>query len=114
MLAMTDATPHDQSSARQPAPERREAEADQSALVRPVRWTPIPPWLRVADLEALAQRFAPLDLAQARHLALVLAEGSTPVEILILKLVDAGLAPSQARQFIAELRALRDRPRLQP
>jgi hypothetical protein len=107
---MTDATPHDQSSACQPASERLAANADPSALP-PVRWRPTPPWLHAADLEALAQRFAPLDLAQARHLALVLTEGSTPVEILILKLVDAGLTPTEARQFIAELRALRQRPR---
>ena len=112
MLAMTDATPHDHSSAPKPAPERVDTHADELALVQPVRR--MPPWLRAADLEELAQRFAPVDLAQARHVALVLAEGSTPVEILILKLVDAGLTALEARQFIADLRALRNRHRLQP
>jgi hypothetical protein len=44
-------------------------------------------------------------------MALVLAEGSTPVEILIVRLVAAGLAPPAARRFIAELRLLRERSR---
>jgi hypothetical protein len=40
-------------------------------------------------------------------------QGSTPVEVLILGLADAGLAPAAARPLIAELRGLRDRPRIE-
>ena len=70
-----------------------------------------PAWLRSSDLDSLVQRFAPLDAAQVRHVARVLAEGSTPVEILILRLVAAGLPKPAARRLIAELRRLRERPR---
>jgi hypothetical protein len=76
-----------------------------------------PAWLRVSDLEALVQRFAPLDLGHAHHVALVLHEGSTPVDMLILRLVTSGLAPCEARRFIAEVRDLRQqrlRPRVAP
>jgi hypothetical protein len=73
-----------------------------------------PAWLCPSDLDWLVQRFAPLDVAQVRHVARVLAEGSTPVEILILRLVAAGLDKSAARRFIAELRLLRERPRSHP
>ena len=67
--------------------------------------------MRQSDLDALAQRFAPIDATQARHVALLLAEGSTPVEMLILRLVGAGLPQGTARRLIAELRALRERAR---
>jgi len=70
-----------------------------------------PAWLRSSDLDSLVQRFAPLDAAQVRHVARVLAEGSTPVEMLILRLVAVGLPKPAARRLIAELRGLRERPR---
>jgi len=80
-------------------------------FLRPPRRPPGPVWLRPSDVDSLAHRFAPLDLAHVRNMALVLAEGSTPVEILIARLVAAGLAPAAATRFMAELRLLRERPR---
>ena len=101
----------DQSASGEAGPQCREREAGESELVRGPRWAPRPEWLRPSDLDALADRFAPLDVAQARHLAFVLAEGSTPVEVLIMRLTAAGLALGDARRFIAELRSLREQTR---
>jgi hypothetical protein len=58
----------------------------------------------------IALLLPPLDAAEVHRFALALHQGSTPVEILLLSLVDAGLAPTAARQLLAELRALRERP----
>jgi hypothetical protein len=101
----------DQGASGEAGPQCRETEAGESELVRAPRWAPRPEWLRPSDLDALADRFAPLDVAQARHLAFVLAEGSTPVEVLIMRLTAAGLALPDARRFIAELRSLREQTR---
>jgi hypothetical protein len=68
---------------------------------------PRPPWLQPADLEALAERFPPLDASQMRQLALAFDQGTTPVEILLLRLEGDGLAPPAARRLIVELRLLR-------
>ena len=105
---------NDENSSGESAEDSSEADADDSALSRGPRRARDPAWLTPSDLDSLVQRFAPLDFAQVRHMALVLAEGSTPVEILILRLVGAGLTPSTARRFIAELRLLRERPRSHP
>jgi hypothetical protein len=102
---------HNQNSSEEAGPDQPEADADHLQVVRPLRRPSTPTWLRESDLDALAQRFAPLDRAQARHLALALVEGSTPVEILILRLVAAGFPPCTARRIIAELRVLRERSR---
>jgi hypothetical protein len=72
---------------------------------------PDPPWLQPADLEALAQRFPPLEAAQVRQLALAVRRGRTSVEVLLLRPAGAGLAPPAAQQLIADLRLLRDRRR---
>jgi hypothetical protein len=77
--------------------------------VRAPHQAPGPPWLDPADLEALAQRFPPLDAAQVRQLALAFDQGSTPVEVLLLRLAGAGLAPPAAQQLIVDLRLLRER-----
>lgn len=104
-------TRHTHHSSGDTGPDGSDTDADQPWPARTPGRAPEPAWLRQSDLDALAQRFAPVDAAQARHLALLLAEGSTPVELLILRLVGAGLSHAAARQFIAELRALRERPR---
>ena len=101
----------DQSASGEAGPRCREAEAGGPQIVRAPRRAPGPDWLRPSDLGALADRFAPLDVAQVRHLAFVLAEGSTPVEVLIMRLTAAGLALGDARRFIAELRSLREQTR---
>ena len=44
-----------------------------------------------------------------RQLALAFNQGSTPVEILLLRLAGAGLAPPAAQQLIVDLRLLRER-----
>jgi hypothetical protein len=103
----------DHSSSGEAGADRPDADADESDLVRAPSQAPNPPWLRPSDVDVLAKQFAPLNAAHVRHLALALAEGSTPVEILIQRLVAAGLAPTAARWFIAELRVLRERTRRQ-
>ena len=62
----------------------RRGTADEAAGVRAPRWASDPPWLRPADLEALAPRFAPLGSAEVRRIALAFAQVSTPVELLLL------------------------------
>ena len=104
-------TNHNQNSSEDPGPDESDGNADPPGPARPPRRAQNPAWLRQSDLDALTQRFAPIDATQARHVALLLAEGSTPVEMLILRLVGAGLAQCTARQFIAELRGLRGRTR---
>ena len=88
---------------------RPEAEAGASEGVRAPYQAPGPPWLQPADLEALAQRFPPLDVAQVRQLALDFDQGSTPVEILLFRLAGAGLTPPAPQQLIADLRLMRER-----
>src|SRR5919199_1031382 len=53
-----------------------------------------------------AQRFPPLDAAQVRQLALAFEQGSMPVEVLLLRLAGAGLAPTAAQQLLVDLRRL--------
>jgi hypothetical protein len=111
MIGMDGKTWSDESSGGGGPEDPTDADAAETHPASPRRWAPEPVWLHPSDLEALAQRFAPLDLEQAHHLALLLVEGSTPVEILIFRLVSSGLAPWDARRFIAELRALREQAR---
>ena len=100
---------HHPDSSEEAGPDRPEAEADVSEGVRAPHQAPGPPWLDPADLEALAQRFPPLEAAQVRQLALAFEQGSMPVEVLLLRLAGAGLAPTAAQQLLVDLRRLRDR-----
>ena len=104
-------TNHNQDSSEETGPDGSDGDADQSGPARTPRRAHDPAWLRQSDLDALARRFAPIDAAQVRHLALLLAEGSTPVEIIILSLVADGLPQCTAKRFVAELRGLRERAR---
>ena len=101
--------PHPPDSSGEAGPDRPETEAAASEGVRAPWRAPHPPWLRPADLAALAQQFPPLDAAQVRQLALAFDQGSTPVEVLLLRLAGAGLAPPAAQQLIVDLRLLRER-----
>ena len=105
-----DNQPCTSGSSGQAGPDRSETDADRAQVGRTHHQLPFPPWLAPVDLEALAQRFPPLDAWEVRQLAIDLHQGSTPVEVLILRLVGAGLASAVARQLPAELRDLRDRP----
>jgi hypothetical protein len=101
--------PHTAGPSGEAGPNRRGPEAAASEAVSAPWRVPHPPWLRPTDLAALAQRFPPLEPGQVRQLALAFHQGSTPVEILLLGLTGAGLAPAAAQQLIADLRLLRDR-----
>ena len=106
-----DPQPHPPDSSGEAGPDRPETEADTSEGVRAPHQAPDPPWLRPADLAALTKRFPLLDAALVRQIALAVHQGRTSVEVLLLRLAGAGLAPPAAQQLIADLRLLRDRRR---
>ena len=99
---------HNPDSSEEAGSHRREAGADDAQGMHASRPAPSPPWLQAADLEALAERFAPLAAAEVRQLALDFDQGSTPVEVLLLRLAGAGLTPPAAQQLIVDLRLLRE------